>query len=550
MNSRVAVLVIHGMGSQKPYETVDQFARGVENCLSSPDTGSYHHELRFRQHEEDPTHQQKAWTQAYVRLTPVDLAAAGNRPALIDIVEYYWAPIINDRVSALQSLRFLIQSALSPFQYLRANALVIDQVSDESLQLVVIRELARSCFIFFPFIVLLAGLYALIAQPLLQTIAHASNASVSNWFPYFWACSSFGWVQILVLTLVAFRWLLILMTILYFLDAVRHLAPAKFDKRNIRLCDLTVFTFLLFLIAIPFFWHAVQELLPRIAFLNHESTAPAALSSLDNLADNFRHFVHRYLAFAPRGLRLIHITLYLLLGALIYGIKQFLTTAIGGLAVYLGSDSLSKNFAARSQILSECTATIHDLLAQHADLPAATGMPQQYDRLILAAHSLGTVIAYDTLNDLRVKEAAERDQQLVQTSPTPSARDLSRITGLFTFGCPLNKVYYFFRARTGEKTTILNQVLYSLHNFRLRTPPPEGSLPPEPPGNKPFCFDFSWINVWCRLDMISGPMLFYQANQNELVHQGFEPAGAHTGYWSNSRLYTYFSKLLETKLTD
>src|ERR1700692_2253970 len=82
MNDRVALLVIHGMGSQKPYETLDQFARGIESSLSSATEGRYHHELRFRQHEEDPAHQQKAWTQVYARLTPADptAAAAASRP--------------------------------------------------------------------------------------------------------------------------------------------------------------------------------------------------------------------------------------------------------------------------------------------------------------------------------------------------------------------------------------------------------------------------------------------------------------------------------------
>jgi hypothetical protein len=44
--------------------------------------------------------------------------------------------------------------------------------------------------------------------------------------------------------------------------------------------------------------------------------------------------------------------------------------------------------------------------------------------------------------------------------------------------------------------------------------------------------------------MISGPMLFYRADQNERVHQGFEPATAHIDYWTNPKLYTYFSRLL------
>lgn len=545
MNDRVAILVIHGMGSQKPYETLDQFARGVENCLSTTSNGSYHHELRFRQHDEDPAHQEKAWTQAYVRLTPGDSAAAAAHPALIDIMEYYWAPIINDRVRALESLRFLILSALSPFQYLRANALVIDQVSEISPALIILRELARSCFIFLPFIALFAALYALLAQPLLQTLTRMlGHPGPSNLIPYFWACSNAGWSDIFIVALVVFRWVLIVMAVLYFVDGFRHAAPPQSARKNVRLCDFIILIFLLFLFAVPFLWHSVHGLIIQIPFSAHLAADQRHFNCAPAWFAPLRYFAHRYVAFAPICLRLIHITGYLMMAALIYAIKKFLTTAIGGLAVYLGSDSLSKNFAARAQILSECTAAVEDLLEKHSDLPVPVGASPQYDRVILAAHSLGTVIAYDTLNDLRVRSAAEWDQRQAMRVQPPSAQGLSRITALFSFGCPLNKVFYFFRARTDEKSTILSQVLYSLHNFRLRVHPPAGILPPEPPGNKPFCGTFKWVNVWCPLDVISGPMLFYFADRNEVVHQGFEPATAHIGYWANSKLYTYFSRLL------
>jgi hypothetical protein len=36
MGDRLAILVIHGMGTQKPYETLDQFACGIERQLNSP----------------------------------------------------------------------------------------------------------------------------------------------------------------------------------------------------------------------------------------------------------------------------------------------------------------------------------------------------------------------------------------------------------------------------------------------------------------------------------------------------------------------------------
>ena len=78
--------------------------------------------------------------------------------------------------------------------------------------------------------------------------------------------------------------------------------------------------------------------------------------------------------------------------------------------------------------------------------------------------SLGSIIACDTLNDLMA-------QNMASSNPDQT---LERISALFTFGRPLNKVFYFLRARTSPKTYVLDEIFYALHNFRLRNPPPAG----------------------------------------------------------------------------
>jgi hypothetical protein len=182
----------------------------------------------------------------------------------------------------------------------------------------------------------------------------------------------------------------------------------------------------------------------------------------------------------------------------------------------------------RSQILEECTQNVRNLLGSQLEL--VRSHTNRYDRVILAAHSLGSVIAYDTLNDLMAQNMA---------SPTPD-QSLERISALFTFGCPLNKIFYFFRARISPKTYVVDEILYALHNFRLRNPPPAG-VQPSP---EPFHPNFQWLNAWCPMDVISGRMLFYQADQNQIVKQGFEPATTHTGYWTNPKLNAFFAHLL------
>jgi hypothetical protein len=546
MGDRLAVLVIHGMGTQKPYETLDQFACGVERLLNPPtQPPSYDRTLEYREHPSDPAKQQEHWTQAIVRfrsLQPQD----SEQPALIDLIEYYWAPIINGRVKALQSLQFLIRSALSPFDYLRENLIAIAEVSGPSgkttpraikeglpstsnseIVHILIREVARSVFVFFPMLLLIAGIYSLLAQPLLNALAPKNNA---DWLTYFWS-GKLSWIAAVEVALATLRWLLILMTGKFLLQAIFRKEDLNAILRRLLFrCNLLVALLFIVLVALPF----LDPILGLIPAAFHWITAIVTHfirpnSGYHQTLESICHWLRLRIAFVPLALRLVHVLGYLALAALTYFINRFLTTAIGDLAVYLGSDTLSTNFVARSQILEECTQTVRGLLGSQLDLvPDHT--PTCYDRVILAAHSLGSVIAYDTLNDLIA-------QNLGSLTPDQS---LQHISALFTFGCPLNKVYYFFRARTSPKTYVLNEILNVLHNFRLRNPPSPEILP----SPDPFHPNFKWLNAWCPMDVISGRMLFYQADQNKIVKQGFEPATAHVGYWKNPKLYDFFAELL------
>jgi hypothetical protein len=547
MGDRLAVLVIHGMGTQKPYETLDQFACGLEPLLNSAvQLPAYVRTLEYREHPSDPAKQQKHWTQAIVRFRSLQREPS-EQPALIDLVEYYWAPFINGRVKALQSLQFLVRSALTPFDYLRENLVAIAEVSGDQtgkmtpgavqeglpatstgeILHILIRELARSVFIFFPMLLLVAGIYSLLAQPLLNALAPKHNA---DWLTYFWSGQP-SWVSAIKVALAALRWLLLVMTGKFLIQALFHAdnPPPKLRKLLLR-CNLFVALLFLALVAIPFLnpvWHLMPAAFPWTAAV--EARAEQLNPNHNQQLESALRWLHLRIAFAPLALRLLHVLGYLALATLSYLINRFLTTAIGDLAVYLGADTLSTNFVARSEILEECTQTVRDLLGSQLDLvPDHT--PTNYDRVILAAHSLGSVIAYDTLNDLMV-------QNMASSTPDPA---LKRISALFTFGCPLNKIFYFFRARTSPKTYVLDEILYALHSFRLRNPPPAG-VQPSP---EPFHPNFQWLNAWCPIDVISGRMLFYRADKNEIVKQGFEPATAHTGYWRNPKLYAYFAKLL------
>ncbi|MGC2465724.1 MAG: hypothetical protein WA517_11050, partial [Candidatus Acidiferrum sp.] len=109
---RTAMLVIHGIGEQNPYETLDSFARGLFSYL------------RDRAHLNPAlaplTIALKDWTQAGIRIT----VNPGQGPALegrLDLFEYYWAPDTEDKLSWKDTLKWLIQTDLTPIRYFADN---------------------------------------------------------------------------------------------------------------------------------------------------------------------------------------------------------------------------------------------------------------------------------------------------------------------------------------------------------------------------------------------------------------------------------------------
>src|SRR6202012_1250526 len=79
-----------------------------------------------------------------------------------------------------------------------------------------------------------------------------------------------------------------------------------------------------------------------------------------------------------------------------------------------------------------------------------------------AGHSLGSVIAYDTLNEL-----LDRARSSNPTSHPVDPGDLDKLRGLITFGCPLNKIFYFSREQLPPAQALRRQLLDVLHGFRV-----------------------------------------------------------------------------------
>jgi hypothetical protein len=99
-------------------------------------------------------------------------------------------------------------------------------------------------------------------------------------------------------------------------------------------------------------------------------------------------------------------------------------------------------------------------------------------------------------------------------------RDLAKLSGLLTFGSPLDKVYYFFREHVRKDQAIRAQLLSYIHPFRRKSSWRDYGTYKfekyEVPDLK-----VRWSNVWCPLDPVSGHLDFYNVDAQSLLWYGF-----------------------------
>ena len=235
-------------------------------------------------------------------------------------------------------------------------------------------------------------------------------------------------------------------------------------------------------------------------------------------------------------------------------IRNFLINFLGDVAIYTNLNQRSANFAMRAQILEECG---HALTLLYQDLRKEAG---ENFEIVIAAHSLGTVIAYDTLNDLfnraRIHAAAVGAKQPLQPGgqSCPSALAICQhMRGMLTFGSPLNKTYYFFRDQSPAESLVRSQIVDQLHSFRLlESAQPQPSMPLQPvqpvdPGDDlpKLIRRFRWLNAWAHMDIFSGKLFFYDLPTQDQRRMPYRvPVMAHTRYWTDQEIYKWFATQL------
>jgi hypothetical protein len=216
-------------------------------------------------------------------------------------------------------------------------------------------------------------------------------------------------------------------------------------------------------------------------------------------------------------------------------IRRLLVQYVGDVALYITPHTLDRFNNLRDKIRLYVFDAARAVYACRSTEAGKTDQPQ-YEGVFIVGHSLGSVIAYDTLNQLL-------DQDTI--SDTGGLDVLNRTKLLLTFGSPLDKTAFLFSLQR-EKTSREREALAAAAQPLIVDPKFRD------PGK------FEWINVYSHNDIISGRLDFYDPPTHSKTRQLISPIkniedqeattllAAHVEYWDNQLVF----QKLHQKLTE
>lgn len=555
---RVAVLVAHGMGQQIPYQTLDQVAEGLRRDATET-----------RKPLADTVRQGDQW------LHRIRLGLQGTRGEVrADVYEAYWAPLTEGRITIRDVIGFLVSAGWhgilngsqdfrrwmfggyacfrSPIRivlYLLAGLLALLSLVLMNTTIAVVvagrslmndspprwlnDALFRDLTTTFNFVVTALALLAvalLIARGLRWLRLRGLKSGRPGPLGRGWVV---GWGGV---TVAAFVFALAVVTlcgaaiVLLFLGhATGGAAPGeqlwqrilgeRVDGFN-RAFDATALALAVAFLA----WLVVGWAVKIAGGIVRELHEPRH-RWLTLLAAGFLLVVGVLavvLALGMLGLRLQQtagaagiVASGLAWPALVLGsalIRRLLVQYMGDVAIYVRPYKLDRYYQLRDDIRQCALRTARAIYERHED-------EGPYDEVVVVAHSLGSVVAYDVLNRLLLEDEADGRKLGV-----------ARRTGLLlTYGSPLDKTAFIFAVQ-------------GRHSSEGR-----GALTATV---QPLIMDYAfrparWVNVWSPWDVISGPLGFYDpedGNDPKRVENRRDPEAttllaAHVEYEESPLLY-------------
>ncbi|MBD2353160.1 hypothetical protein H6G41_00735 [Tolypothrix sp. FACHB-123] len=207
-------------------------------------------------------------------------------------------------------------------------------------------------------------------------------------------------------------------------------------------------------------------------------------------------------------------------------ITPLLINFVGDVAIYTKTDPKSPYQKIRQQVITECLTLLQQIIKD----PNAN-----YDQVIILGHSLGSCIAYDTLNLLCIESSLSGD--------LGKSMDIDKLKGLVTFGSPLDKIAFFFRNVAQEQQYIRRRIMEHLNSFRVK---PELVKKSDYLGKNPVICQLehiTWVNYYHLEDPISGNLDYYENLINEeMTYPSSWGSSGHLGYWTDMKFYESIAK--------
>ncbi|PWK15995.1 hypothetical protein [Tumebacillus permanentifrigoris] len=195
---------------------------------------------------------------------------------------------------------------------------------------------------------------------------------------------------------------------------------------------------------------------------------------------------------------------------------QMLVDYLGDVAVYTSGDLRSKWHEVREDVLSGALEKLLMLINE------------DYDRIILVGHSLGSVVLYDALNRLNLN----------MNDDAVLAAKRHKLFELITLGSPLDMTALYLAEHIGEHEYVKRLIVDHVNGFRRRWPEvsaPQGTVLTS------YVTDclahLRWTNYWDVLDPIGGPLNEYLGVKNVKVDNNRAFGFAHLGYFENVEIY-------------
>lgn len=460
---QVAIFITHGMGQQVPFETIDSIAEGLAEAAKRQ--GKPVKEFRARTVQVDGTKTQRV---------ELDMRDAQDREIEVHIYEGYWAPITEGQVSLRDVISFLFRAGfkglLNSFSFQRW---IFGRAVPFGCQIMAALRLIITFGILLSLVVL---------NTVIATVAGYKFLGTNTSLPY---------PETLFNTLTSVVGLYVIASLIFILP-LWGLSFLNAYKRHP----------LITLLWNPATW-VVQKLFQSWLLLTIASGLIILLliTQCLTLSSWIIPVLSQHELWIWLGLFLVSLK-----------VRQLFVQYLGDVAAYVDSHSLDKFNDIRTKIKTKVFEQAKTVYAN-----------PKYEHVAIIGHSLGSVVAYDTLNALiNHDELNEKSLNVIK-----------RTRLLMTFGSPLDKIAFLFASQI-RKATATREALAA-------------TLQPLIQQYVPFR-DLKWINIYAPRDIVSGKLEFYDDKKNGdysttreidniIDPEATIPLIAHTEYWNNPLLF-------------